>query len=158
MIYVFDTCSLSQLKHFYPTVFKTLWEELDNLFQQGKLISTKEVFREMQNGSPSLALHVDPWIKQRKSLFTTPDNNELEFVAEIFKIPHFHALIGEKQRLEGKPVADPFLIACAKVRNGTVVTQEVHKPNSPKIPNICQHFNIPCIDLEDFMQKQGWYF
>jgi hypothetical protein len=71
---------------------------------------------------------------------------------------HFQALIGEKQRLMGTPVADPFVIACAKIRQGTVVTEERLKPHAAKIPNVCQHVSVPCIDLETFMQKQGWSF
>ena len=29
MIYVFDTSSLSKLKHFFPGVFKSVWAGLD---------------------------------------------------------------------------------------------------------------------------------
>jgi hypothetical protein len=36
----------------------------------------------------------------------------------------------------GSPVADPFVIACAKVSNGAVVTQEVKKEGGLKIPNV----------------------
>ena len=42
--------------------------------------------------------------------------------------------------------------------NGTVVTQEKLKPGGAKIPNVCAHFKIPCIDLEGFMHKQNWTF
>ena len=64
------------------------------------------------------------------------------------------------ETLHGTPVADPFVIACAKIRQGTVVTEERLKPHAAKIPNVCQHpgVSVPCIDLEDFMQKQGWSF
>ena len=48
MIYVFDTSSLSNLKHFYPQVFTTIWQELDRMVQAGELISTKEVWNEMR--------------------------------------------------------------------------------------------------------------
>ena len=87
-----------------------------------------------------------------------PDAQELEFVAEILAVKQFQPLIGEKQRLKGSPVADPFVIACAKVRGGIVVTEEKHKPNSAKIPTICHHFEIECIDLEAFMARQEWSF
>ena len=156
MIYVFDTSSLSELKHFYPAIFKSVWQGLDKLVQHNQLISTKEVWHEIERGNPNP--FINDWLKHRKEIFTTPSSSELLFVAEIFKIVHFQALIGEKQRLKGTPVADPFVIACAKIRNGTVVTEEQLKPNAAKIPNVCQHFNIPCIDLESFMQQQAWSF
>ena len=35
MIYVFDTSSLSKLKHFFPGVFKSVWTGLDSLVLSG---------------------------------------------------------------------------------------------------------------------------
>ena len=158
MIYVFDTSSLSKLKHFFPGVFRSVWAGLDALVQSGDLISTREVWNEIERGD--VDAHTNQWLKDHKQIFTTPSTAEQRFVAQIFQIPHFQSLIGDKQRLTGTPVADPFVIACAKVRKGTVVTEEKLKPNAAKIPNVCQHpsVNVPCIDLEDFMQKQGWSF
>lgn len=72
---------------------------------------------------------------------------------------HFQALIRQKERLQGKPVADPFVIAKAwTMENGCVVTQEVKKPNAAKIPNVCEHFGIPCLNLEAFMENEKWRF
>ena len=156
MIYVFDNNSLSKLKHFYPNIFTSVWDGLDDLFQQGKMISTREVWKEANNGDPNE--HVLKWLTERKELFLTPTNEELAFVGEIFQKNHFQNLIGQSQILKGNPVADPFLIACAKVYSGTVVTEEKNKPNAAKIPNVCEHFNIPCTDLEGFMGLQAWNF
>ena len=156
MIYVFDTSSIRSLQHFYPSVFKTIWDGLDGLVQQQNMISTREVWNEL--GRQNVSADVLAWAKQNKQIFTTPNAGELQFVSTIFQIAHFQNLIGEQQRLKGTPVADPFVIACAKIKNGTVVTEEQLKPNAAKIPNVCAHFNVPCIDLERFMQQQGWAF
>jgi hypothetical protein len=156
MIYVFDTSSFIKLKHFYPDIFKSVWTGLDNLVVQKKLISTKEVWNELKNGDSDL--HTNEWLKLRKEIFTTPTSAEMQCVAHIFQIKHFQALIGETQRLKGTPVADPFLIACAKINNGTVITEEQFKPNSAKIPNVCSHFKVQCTDLAGFMRLQGWTF
>ncbi len=156
MIYVFDTSSLSKLKHFYPGVFKSVWQGLEALIQRGELISTREVWKEMERGNSDQ--YTNEWFKNHKEIFTMPTAAELQFVAEIFTIQHFHMLIGEQQRLKGTPVADPFVIACAKIQGGTVVTEEQLKPNAAKIPNVCEHFKIPCINLETFMQQQDWSF
>lgn len=156
MIYVFDTSSIRSLQHFYPSVFKTIWDGLDGLVQQQNLISTREVWNEI--GRQNVSADVLAWAKQNKQIFTTPSTHELQFVAQIFQIKHFQSLIGEQQRLKGTPIADPFVIACAKIKGGTVVTEEQLKPNAAKIPNVCAHFNVPCIDLEKFMQQQGWAF
>jgi hypothetical protein len=156
MIYVFDTSSLSKLKHFYPGVFKSVWQGLESLIKSGELISTREVWKEMERGNSDQ--YTNEWFKNHKEIFTMPTAAELQFVAEIFRIQHFQMLIGEQQRLKGTPVADPFVIACAKIHEGTVVTEEQLKPNAAKIPNVCEHFKIPCINLEIFMQQQGWSF
>lgn len=156
MIYVFDNSSLSSLKHFYPNVFGSVWDGINHLVEAKKIISTKEVFNEMENGD--LSQHIKQWIKENKKIFTTPAAEELQFVAKIFGITHFRTLIGERQRLKGNPVADPFVIACAKVHKGTVVTEEKLKPYAAKIPNVCAHFDIKCINLEEFMKQQKWSF
>lgn len=156
MIYVFDTSSFSEFKHFYPGVFKSVWVGLETLVEQKELISTREVWNELERGDADQ--HTNEWLKNRKHIFTTPSAAELQFVVKIFQEPHFQGLIGQKQRLKGDPVADPFVIACAKVVGGTVVTEERYKENAAKIPNVCMHFDIPCINLEDFMQQQGWSF
>ena len=165
MIYVLDTSSLRSLQHFYPSVFKTIWEGLNSLVQQQNLVSTREVWNEIER--QNLSADVLAWSKQNKKIFTTPNAAELKFVTQILKITHFQSLIGERQRLKGTPVADPFVIACAKIKGGTVVTEEgwlrvtsilTPKPNAAKIPNVCHHFNVPCINLEEFMRQQGWAF
>lgn len=165
MIYVFDTSSLRSLQHFYPSVFKSVWDGLDALADQRDLMSTREVFNELER--QDVSEEVRRWAKMHKALFSTPAGPELEFVAEIFRIKHFQGLIGAQQRLKGMPVADPFVIACAKVNNATVVTEEgwqhgvrplTPKPHAAKIPNVCAHFKINCINLEDFMHQQGWAF
>jgi len=156
MIYVFDTSSIRSLQHFYPSVFKTIWDGLDGLVQQQNLVSTREVWNELER--QNVSADVLAWAKQNKQIFTTPAAAELQFVAQIFQTKHFQSLIGEQQRLKGMPVADPFVIACAKIKGGTVVTEEQLKPKAAKIPNVCAHFNVPCIDLEGFMQQQGWNF
>lgn len=46
---------------------------------------------------------------------------------------------------------DPFIIATAMVNEGIVVTQE--RAGENKIPNVCKAFNIPCINLEQFIDE-----
>jgi hypothetical protein len=156
MIYIFDTSFLSRLKHFYPGVFQSVWMKLDKLIAKKELISTREVWNEISRGNPDP--RINAWLKQRSYIFLIPTSTELLFIPKIFQVNHFKALIGEREKLKGTPVADPFVIACAKIRCGTVVTEEKLKPNAAKIPNVCKHFNISYMDLEKFMQQQEWIF
>lgn len=156
-LYVFDTSSFSKLKHFYPSIFVTVWGGLEQMVQDGLLISTKEVWSELNNGLPDPNL--TEWLTARKKIiFTTPVTEEMIVVSEILSIKHFQSLIGKKQTLKGTPVADPFIVACAKVKGACVVTEECYKENSSKIPNICEHFDVECINLEEFMKRQNWVF
>jgi len=83
---------------------------------------------------------------------------EAAFVSKIFSVPHFAQLISAKAQMTGQPVADPFLIAAAHECGGTVVTQERLKPNAAKIPNVCQHFGISCMNFEGFLKAEGYSF
>ena len=156
MKYVFDTGPLIDLfKHYYPTRFPSLWEQFHDLVSEGKLISVREVYNEINSQEDALT----NWAKEEKDkLFSKPTIEEFRFVSEIFKVKHFQAMIRNKERLQGKPVADPFVIARAKVLNCQVVTTEVFRDNSAKIPNVCKHFSVQCINLEGFMEQEGWTF
>ncbi len=158
MKYVFDSNSLMNLFwHYYPKRFPTLWEKFDALVSGGELISVREVFNEIGSSEDSLGT----WAKEHKNvLFLESTVKELQFVAEIFQVRNFHfqAMVRKQERLQGKPVADPFVIAKAKILNACVVTQEKNTEKAAKIPNVCDHFKIPCIDLEGFMEKENWTF
>jgi hypothetical protein len=156
MIYVFDTSSFRVLRHYYRGTFESIWLGIEELANNGLLVSTREVFNELQQFNDA-SLILD-WAKNFKSIFATPSNEELAFVRKIFEVEHFAALISAKSVLKGTPVADPFVIAAAWVKGGTVVTQESLKPNAAKIPNVCDHFGVPLTDLEGFMSSQNWKF
>ncbi len=156
MIYVFDTSSFRVLKNFYPPRFPTLWRNVNSMIEAEELISVREVARELKDfGEEDLLKSL---ARKHKGIFVTPDADEQVFVQRIFSKPHFRALISQKALLQGKPVADPFVIAAAAIREGTVVTQEGLKPNAAKIPNVCRAFDVPYLNLEAFMADQGWEF
>lgn len=156
MKYVFDSDSLINLfKHYYPKRFPTLWEMFNALVSEGKLISVREVFNEIGSSEDLLGV----WAKEHKNrLFVESTREELQFVGEIFQVQHFQAMIRKQERFKGKPVADPFVIARAKILNASVVTQEKKTDNAAKIPNVCGHFNVSCVNLEGFMKKESWTF
>lgn len=156
MNYVFDTGAFIVLKHYYPTTFASLWSRIDALAANGTIVSVREVFNELHNYND--VDFIQDWAKQHKAIFAKPGNDELLVVQQILAIPHFQALVGNKAILKGTPVADPFVVAAGKVKDATVVTQEGLKPNAAKVPNVCEHFNVPCINLEEFMAQQGWAF
>ena len=156
MKYVFDSNSLIDLfKHYYPERFPSLWEKFHVLISDGELVSVREVFNEIGSSKDSLGT----WATEQKSiLFSESVVEEFEFVSKIFQVQYFQAMIRKKERLRGKPVADPFVIARVKIYSACVVTQEKNTVNAAKIPNVCSHFGIRCINLEGFMEKENWIF
>jgi len=153
--YVFDTSSFIRLNSYYPDIFPGFWQQFDETVAAGEIVSTREVLRELEREEPD---HVFAWAKRNGGVFTTPTGAETEFVGRILAVPHFQQIIGTKARLTGTPVADPFVIASAAVRKGTVVTEERRKQNSAKIPTVCDHFGIQSVNLEGFMRNIGWTF
>ena len=118
-------------------------------------MSVKEVYNELERYATNL---IWPWAQANTHIFEPPTDNEAAFVVEIFAVPHFRTLIGSKQILQGRPVADPFLIASARERGGCVVTEEELKPHAAKIPNVCDHFNVRCTNVKGFLNHYGWEF
>ena len=156
MSYVFDNSPLSALfKNYYRGVFRTLWQDLDTLVADGQILSTREVLREIEDSSIDT---MRTWADQNKALFATPTAEEGAFVGRIYQVTHFQQNIELKKLLKGGRNADPFVIARAAVTGSTVVTMEQRKDNAAKIPNICEHFEIPCMTLEEFMQAEDWNF
>jgi len=155
-LYVFDTNSFRVFGNYYPESFPSFWEQLGVLVTDGRLVSCREVRKELERQSPSA--HLNDWVDEHPDLFTEPSGDEMRFVADIFKVKHFRQLIGQKQQLTGAPVADPFLVARGAVLGGRVVTEEALKPNAAKVPNVCSHFGIPCTNVQGFLSELGWRY
>jgi hypothetical protein len=53
MSYVFDNSPLSVLfKNYYRKTFRSLWEQFDGLVADGRIVSTREALREIEDGAP----------------------------------------------------------------------------------------------------------
>ncbi len=156
MSYVFDTSPLSTLfRNFYRRTFPTLWRHFDELVADGEIVSTREVMREIEDGAVE-SLRI--WTAQNNGIFSIPNADEGVFVGQIYAVPHFQQNIERQKILMGGRNADPFVIAKAAINEFTVVTLEQLRPNAVKIPNICDHFGIPWMSLEDFMDAEDWEF
>jgi hypothetical protein len=149
--YVFDTGPFILLKHYPEKTFKSFWDNLNTLLEEGQVMSVSEVLRELE---PDV---VYGWATKQKELFPKPDVEEQSLVIEILK--KHPELVKQKNLLSGKPVADPFVIAKAKLLNASVVTVESYKPNAHNIPNICDEMGIRWQQgLLAVMEEEGWIF
>lgn len=155
MVYVLDTSFIIQLhENYYRETFATLWEHFDEMLATGQFTSTREVKRELEDQNDAAS----EWAEQNGKLFTTPTAEEGKFVAGIYAVKHFQQNIETKKILKGGKNADPFVVARAFVVKGTVLTMEQLKPHAAKIPNICDQFKLPCMDMRQFMVAENWKF
>ena len=149
VIYFIDTCSLTELRRTYPKAhFPQVWAMLDRLAKEGRLLSVDEVYEELLVQDDEVA----EWAEENEDLFLELDAAIQNQAKTILK--QFPTLVDLKKSKSG---ADPFLIAAAVVRRGTVVTQEKKSGGSPaaKIPDVCKALNIPCITLLGVIQAEG---
>lgn len=156
MAFVFDTNSIRVLGNYYPEQFPSFWSRFEDEIDAGRVLSVREVFNELERLDKVSWL--SSWAKERKTAFVLASSAETNFVGEVFQVPHFRNLVGLRQQLLGQPVADPFVIAAARVRGFCVVTEEANKKNAAKIPNVCAHFGIDCTNVEGFLQRLHWRF
>jgi hypothetical protein len=112
------------------------------------------VRNELESGNAST--YIAEWVNANRNIFRTPTEKELGIVKDILSDPRFSGLIRRENILKGLPVADPFIIAAAKVHDGIVLTQENYKPNAARIPTVCEVFKVRCINLEQFSNEKNF--
>lgn len=157
-IYIIDTSSIIDLFRVYPSdVFPKLWENIDVLIKQGRIISHEEVLKELSKKDDDAY----KWAKQRKNMFKTITSEQIKIVKNI--ISKFPKLVDLNKEID----ADPWLIALAlekekqkkllpKIEIKIIVTQEKFKPNKVNIPFVCREFGIECINILGLMRKEKW--
>ena len=151
--YLLDTCVFRKLLDHFPKKgvrFETVWEQIDNGFETGELVSVDECYNE-------LCLHYDEknpnyaWIKLKKPYFLGPSNDESIIIKNLFTNPKMQESIHVKNILENRPSADVYIAAKAKQIGAIVVTVEKFKPNSAQLPNICESIGVATMSFDDFM-------
>lgn len=97
-MYVIDTSVVSALhKNYYREHFPTLWKNFDGLVASGRVTSTREAFRELEDfGGDSFT-----WAKEHEHIFAVPDAAEGAQVVRIYAIEHFQANMEKQKLLKG---------------------------------------------------------
>lgn len=148
--YCIDTNALIDLGHrTYPfAVFPSLKAKVENLIQEGRLISPVQVIDELLRGTDDLGA----WAKQ-VGLFSGFDQNQSAIVAEIMQMQP--PLVDINKQTDS---ADPFVIALAETKGFTVVTSEVwcDSQKKTKIPNVCKARGVRCLNVLEFIEEQKW--
>lgn len=134
-----------------------LWEHIEKLVNEGRIVATKEVYDELiDHASDGLRA----WLEDHKTIFTLSEQ-QVGYADDI--INKVYSKYKNGYRPEVKDAADPFVVAIALTHNATVLSQEQkqdpHDPalvNGPKIPTVCAEYQVECVNIEEFITKEGF--
>jgi len=151
--YVIDTNALVDLwRRSYPRdVFSTLWGSLEQMVDSGFVIAPWEVYRELDKVDDELL----DWAKGHKPMFIQFDEDLQSTLTSV--LSDFQELVN----LDAMgPDADPYIVALARDNACTVITQEnkAGPGGKAKIPNVCDHYSVNCLNLIEFFREQSWSF
>jgi hypothetical protein len=135
-----------------PTLFPSLWKKIDELIAAALLVSSEEVYHELERKTDDLF----EWAKARRQLFLALDQPVQTAVTEV--LAQFPRLVDSRT---GKSFADPFVIATAQITKTIIITGETatgSPERRPKIPDACAHYGIECLNLVELIRREGWKF
>jgi hypothetical protein len=158
-MYCIDTSSLVEwwFLRYPPSTFRSLRDRIEGLISNGRLVTSEFVVQELGVKRDELF----DWAKAQASFSIPTTQDVANEIASI--VASFPALVDPRAQ---RTKADPFLIALAKTRGLTVVTQETmaaakkrpRRQRGAYIPDVCAALNVPCITLLEMIQHERWTF
>lgn len=128
------------MKRFYPRKsLGALWDLVESLADNGRLIAPHEVLREIGRVDDDLKA----WVKKRSGMFIPIDNAQGDAIKEIQA-----AFPTMNDAAKEGPHADPWCVALSLVRKREgrdvwLINEEKDTlTRSEKIPYVCKHFDI----------------
>jgi hypothetical protein len=157
-LYCIDASSLIEIKQRFPQkVFPGVWEKVQDLIRERRLIAPDEVFREIEKDDV-----LGPWAKRHKKMFLKLDQEQIDAARDV--TARFPSLAKPGTF---SPAADPFVVGLARVQSQrlsasllepeskcVVVTEE--RPAG--IPAACKHHSLACISHIQMFEREGWVF
>ena len=146
--YSFDTNIYISIwrDHYPPDRFRNLYIDLENIINQGIILSTLPVKEELKKQRDKIY----DFFNDFKRLFVIPTQEEQLFLKRLINHIEFPAWGGGDSE---KHYADPYIVALAKVYNLKVVTYESGRGNNT-IYRACELCDVPCIRFIDFLREE----
>jgi hypothetical protein len=134
---------------FPKDIFVGIWEALVEGIDKGEIIAPEVVRDELANTDEAA---LKRWLAEHDGMFVPLETGQLGPLTEIVR--RYPAYANSPRNL-----ADPAVIALAKADELAVLSSETkatqHSERKPKIPNVCQEFDVGCLDIQDFCRKEG---
>jgi hypothetical protein len=132
-------------------IYTTLWHQVEALLRQGGAVVPQKAVAELSRGTDTLA----SWVKQTGAVYHT----DAAVIGIVAQISARHP--GWVQQT--KNVADPFIIATAKVLGAVVVTNERSRTIATadanlRIPQVAAEFGVATLSTNDLFRRLGWRF
>src|SRR6185295_11503438 len=98
-----------------PSKFPSIWDDIEKMIERNEIISPMEVKEELKPKDKTML----KWLNDRSQLFLELSEPEQRLLSELLgKFRNLNVVGGTTQP------ADPYVIAIARIRNATVVTDE----------------------------------
>lgn len=148
--YCLDTmCFILLMNSYRRKTFPHIWKKLDPMIENRLIVSPLEVYIEITDRTDEIS----EWVKRDKEkLFVELDEQQITTAKDILsKYKKLHDI--KKTKFD----ADPFVVALARVKNLTVVSNERKTTVEAKqnITNVCTAYGVPCMPLLDFFDEIG---
>lgn len=148
-LYCLDTSALINAwnKHYSPVVLPSIWAAVEALAAEQIAVSCRAVYKELAKQDDDLFA----WSKKHRAMFEEPTASVTQQIREVMAaFPNIAAIGGTTNE------ADPWVVAHAKIRGAIVVTYEQRQNNikptkPPKMPNVCEAFDVPWTPMLDFL-------
>jgi hypothetical protein len=160
-IYVFDSSvfiTLNRINENVLTLPQGVWDKLDEMMDEGKIISQRYVYEEVVTNS-NHPDRVSAWLAPKKEYFLRETPQQVTYMIEV--VQRFPKLIDPENE---KEQADPWLVALARDRNSTetdksfiLVTQE-SQSKTTNLPAACSIYGVESISLKTFFTEVGINF
>lgn len=151
--YCLDTSTLieSWNRRYPKDVFPTFWQRMEEAIGDGLLFAPEIVMYELQ--AKDDALH--EWTKNVDTDFFLPLSEEVQ--KEHKRIINTYPKLIDSTK--NRSMADPWVIALAKVEGCPVVTEEqMGGETKPRIPNVCTNEGIGWLSTLDMLRALKWSF
>jgi hypothetical protein len=150
--YSLDTSGLLDgwVRYYSPDVFPSLWKQMEAAAADGTIVAVQDVLLELERQDDD----VFAWAKRHVTFVQLEDAIQASATEILARFPQ---LVNTRR---SRSVADPFVIALARVQGLTVVTAEraSGSPQKPRIPDVCAGVGVKCMPLLGMFKELGWQF
>lgn len=163
--YTIDSSSLMAVFSDTPWLSKNtntgLWEHIWKMMDEGVIISHAEVLAEIRkDGNKGEELY--DWAHSHEFIFKKHDEHSEGQI--IRSMSGKYKIFVNNNGKPSETHADPWLIAQAKCKSLTIISEErpsgSSNPARWKLPNVCGDpiFKIRCLNLWELTKQEGWTF